>query len=143
LWSSVPDCTARGEYTNETRTCASCGSAFVFSAGEQRFYFDVRGFLNGPRRCSACRRLHERPTHIRYDERVVVEFCAGKSFSRVPIRRWCQRQIATQDGAPTEGIVRRFASGERLDDLAQSEDPDAIETIRRWCCSVLQQRARA
>lgn len=43
-----------------TLKCAKCGSAFVWTAGEQRFYKDLG--LNSPRNCKPCRELkrHER-----------------------------------------------------------------------------------
>jgi CxxC-x17-CxxC domain-containing protein len=34
--------------------CASCGSTFVFSAGEQRF-FRNKGYVNLPKHCRTCR----------------------------------------------------------------------------------------
>ena len=34
--------------------CRECGSAFVWSAGEQEFY-QQKGLLHEPQRCAACR----------------------------------------------------------------------------------------
>lgn len=35
-------------------TCVDCGSPFVFTGGEQRFYAE-KGFTNEPKRCKPCR----------------------------------------------------------------------------------------
>ena len=42
------------EFTDKMITCATCGTPFLFSAGEQGFYRD-RGFKNEPKRCKACK----------------------------------------------------------------------------------------
>ena len=41
-------------YEDRTLTCRDCGEAFIFSAGEQRFFAE-KGLLNVPQRCSGCR----------------------------------------------------------------------------------------
>ncbi|MGP6159363.1 MAG: zinc-ribbon domain containing protein [Vulcanimicrobiaceae bacterium] len=41
-------------YADESLTCTDCGTAFVFSAGEQEF-FATKGFQNKPNRCPECR----------------------------------------------------------------------------------------
>jgi len=50
------------EFADRRITCATCGTSFLFSAGEQAFYRD-RGFRNEPKRCKACkaRRLPGKP----------------------------------------------------------------------------------
>ena len=42
------------ETQDKNLTCTDCGSSFVFSAGEQRFYQE-KGFAHEPRRCRDCR----------------------------------------------------------------------------------------
>lgn len=42
------------EHTDRTLACKECGAAFVFSAGEQKFYRD-RNIQNEPKRCKPCR----------------------------------------------------------------------------------------
>jgi CxxC-x17-CxxC domain-containing protein len=42
------------EATDRQLTCKACGSEFLFTAGEQRFYKE-RGLTNDPKRCKACR----------------------------------------------------------------------------------------
>jgi len=38
--------------------CVDCHSAFIFSAGEQAFYWSKQ--LSEPKRCQACRELRKR-----------------------------------------------------------------------------------
>jgi CxxC-x17-CxxC domain-containing protein len=42
------------EATDRQLTCKDCGSEFLFTVGEQRF-FQERGLTNEPKRCKACR----------------------------------------------------------------------------------------
>jgi|SRR5436309_15793307 len=42
------------EFQDRNLTCSDCGSSFVFTAGEQRFYQE-KGFAHEPRRCKECR----------------------------------------------------------------------------------------
>lgn len=41
-------------YTEQTITCADCGTQFPFTASEQQFYAE-KGFTSAPRRCKSCR----------------------------------------------------------------------------------------
>ncbi len=41
-------------YEDKQLTCADCGTAFTFTAGEQEKYAQL-GFQNEPRRCGPCR----------------------------------------------------------------------------------------
>lgn len=41
-------------YADKTLTCRDCGTAFVFTSGEQDFYAQ-KGFTNEPSRCPSCR----------------------------------------------------------------------------------------
>lgn len=43
------------ERTDEPRTCCDCGTPYVFTVGEQRFY-ESKNF-HPPKRCPACRPL--------------------------------------------------------------------------------------
>jgi CxxC-x17-CxxC domain-containing protein len=42
------------EIQDKNLTCTDCGTSFVFTAGEQRFYQE-KGFGHEPRRCRDCR----------------------------------------------------------------------------------------
>jgi CxxC-x17-CxxC domain-containing protein len=41
-------------YADRTLVCRDCNAAFVFTAGEQEF-FAMKGLMNEPARCPACR----------------------------------------------------------------------------------------
>jgi CxxC-x17-CxxC domain-containing protein len=42
------------EFQDKVLTCIDCGADFVFTAGEQLFFFDKQ-FKNQPKRCKACK----------------------------------------------------------------------------------------
>ncbi len=42
------------EFQDKVLKCADCGSDFVFTAGEQLFFYDKQ-FKNAPKRCKACK----------------------------------------------------------------------------------------
>ena len=42
------------EFLDRLSTCADCGGDFIFTAGEQLFFFDKR-FINDPKRCKPCK----------------------------------------------------------------------------------------
>ena len=41
-------------FTDKTLQCLDCGESFTFTAEEQEF-FDSKGFVNEPKRCTLCR----------------------------------------------------------------------------------------
>ncbi|MBS1815266.1 MAG: zinc-ribbon domain containing protein [Acidobacteria bacterium] len=54
------------EFTDRILRCGDCGQDFVFTAGEQLFFFDKQ-FKNDPKRCKPCKAkratLHGRTMH--------------------------------------------------------------------------------
>jgi CxxC-x17-CxxC domain-containing protein len=42
------------EFQDKTLKCIDCGTDFVFTAGEQLFFYDKQ-FKNEPKRCKACK----------------------------------------------------------------------------------------
>lgn len=42
------------EFVDRLLTCADCGKEFIFTAGEQLFFFDKQ-FKNDPKRCKPCK----------------------------------------------------------------------------------------
>lgn len=42
------------EFMDRLLTCADCGGQFIFTAGEQLFFFDKQ-FKNDPKRCKPCK----------------------------------------------------------------------------------------
>jgi CxxC-x17-CxxC domain-containing protein len=45
-------------FVDKTLTCRDCGTAFIFTVGEQEFYAE-KGFTNEPTRCAPCRRANK------------------------------------------------------------------------------------
>ncbi|MCI0345211.1 MAG: zinc-ribbon domain-containing protein, partial [Chloroflexi bacterium] len=41
-------------YADRTLTCVDCGSEFIHSADDQRYYSE-KGFASDPKRCVSCR----------------------------------------------------------------------------------------
>jgi CxxC-x17-CxxC domain-containing protein len=46
------------KYTDKLLICADCGNEFVFSAGEQLFFFDKQ-FRNDPKHCKPCKAIRQ------------------------------------------------------------------------------------
>ncbi len=42
------------QFQDRTLQCVDCGADFVFTAGEQHFFFD-KAFKNEPKRCKGCK----------------------------------------------------------------------------------------
>jgi CxxC-x17-CxxC domain-containing protein len=42
------------EFQDKVLTCVDCGAEFVFTAGEQLFFYDKQ-FKNEPKRCKTCK----------------------------------------------------------------------------------------
>ena len=42
------------DFVDRILCCSDCGSDFIFTAGEQLFFFD-RQFKNDPKRCKLCK----------------------------------------------------------------------------------------
>ena len=49
------------KFLDKALTCADCGEEFVFTAGEQLFFFDKQ-FRNDPKRCKGCKAKRLRPS---------------------------------------------------------------------------------
>ncbi|HEY6486289.1 MAG TPA: zinc-ribbon domain-containing protein [Candidatus Cybelea sp.] len=43
------------QHQDETLKCTVCAREFTFSAGEQHYYYDVKGWDGKPKRCRDCR----------------------------------------------------------------------------------------
>jgi CxxC-x17-CxxC domain-containing protein len=48
------------EFMDRLLTCADCGGQFIFTAGEQLFFFDKQ-FKNDPKRCKPCKSKRSTP----------------------------------------------------------------------------------
>lgn len=67
------------DFVDREQKCISCGGTFVFSAGEQAFFYD-KGFQNDPRHCKLCKRSkserHEgKPPRSAVETRVTCSAC--------------------------------------------------------------------
>jgi CxxC-x17-CxxC domain-containing protein len=59
--------------------CVDCGAMFVFSAGEQQFFFE-KGFTNDPKRCKQCKAKRQGATGRRQMEtHVTCSQCGGQT----------------------------------------------------------------
>ncbi len=54
---------------DEEKTCVDCGSTFVFSGAEQKYWYEELGFpvYSRPKRCVACRRAYRRQRETQKD----------------------------------------------------------------------------
>ena len=55
-------------YTDRTLTCADCGVEFIHSAADQEYY-QQKGFVSDPKRCSSCRASRRASRDSGYDAR--------------------------------------------------------------------------
>ncbi len=53
------------EYQDKMLKCKDCGDEFVWTAGEQEFFFS-RGFKNKPTRCKECRKKNRQKVETEY-----------------------------------------------------------------------------
>ncbi len=87
------------EFQDKVLTCIDCGTAFVFTAGEQLFFHD-KHFKNEPKRCKACK-----------SKRVAVLSASpavagnGARYQRVETRAVCSQcgKDTTVPFRPTQG----------------------------------------
>jgi len=66
------------DFLDKELKCTSCGSTFVFSAGEQQFYHD-KGFTNTPKRCRRCRSGLGANVRVRTDTLVNCADCGRET----------------------------------------------------------------
>jgi CxxC-x17-CxxC domain-containing protein len=60
------------EFVDRELTCVQCSKTFIFSSGEQQYFFD-KGFNNDPKRCKQCNALGGR--RVRVETRVKCSEC--------------------------------------------------------------------
>jgi CxxC-x17-CxxC domain-containing protein len=87
------------EFQDKVLTCIDCGAQFIFTAGEQLFFYDKQ-FKNEPKRCKACKSkrvavLNAAPAPQREPAR----------YSRVETRATCSQcgKETTVPFKPTQG----------------------------------------
>lgn len=77
------------EFVDRLLTCADCGGEFIFTAGEQLFFFDKQ-FKNDPKRCKPCK-----------FKRAGVGLRAGANSSTVVLSRTETRTKCSECGIET------------------------------------------
>ena len=82
-------------YEDKTLICRFCGSKFIFTAGEQRF-FEEHALMNEPQHCPRCRRARRRAA---YEKREMFEvICAGcGTLAKVPFEPDPERAVYCAD----------------------------------------------
>lgn len=85
------------EFQDKLLKCVDCGTEFVFTAGEQLFFFDKQ-FKNEPKRCKPCKA--KRVSLVGNSTATPVP-----SFSRVETRTVCSQcgKETTVPFKPTQG----------------------------------------
>jgi CxxC-x17-CxxC domain-containing protein len=63
-------------YADKTLVCRDCGADFVFTVGEQEF-FAMKGLMNEPSRCPACRALRRAGRFGRAPRQMTQVICAA------------------------------------------------------------------
>ena len=82
-------------FEDRTLTCVDCGAEFTFTASEQEF-FSEKGYVNDPKRCSACRDTRKRQ---RRDERPMYEAVCAECGAKttVPFQPTGERPVYCSD----------------------------------------------
>ena len=88
------------EFQDKTLKCVDCGADFVFTAGEQLFFYDKQ-FKNEPKRCKACK--GKRMSHIGHT--VTSSPGHGGGYQKVETRTTCSGcgKETTVPFKPTQG----------------------------------------
>lgn len=96
------------EFTDRVLKCVDCGAEFVFTAGEQQFFYDKQ-FKNDPKRCKQCKAKHARGgSRERTETRINCSRCGEETTvpfkptqGRPVLCRSCfQQQKSPQASAP-------------------------------------------
>jgi CxxC-x17-CxxC domain-containing protein len=77
------------EFVDRLLTCADCGGEFIFTAGEQLFFFDKQ-FKNDPKRCKPCK-----------SKRASVSLRPGSGPAAAGISRTETRTVCSECGIET------------------------------------------
>ena len=90
------------EFVDRLLTCADCGGEFIFTAGEQLFFFDKQ-FKNDPKRCKPCKSKRAGAA-----ARAVGAGPAAAGISRTETRTTCSECgiETTVPFKPTQGTTR-------------------------------------
>jgi CxxC-x17-CxxC domain-containing protein len=88
------------EFQDKVLTCIDCGDSFIFTAGEQLFFYDKQ-FKNEPKRCKACK--SKRVAVLNTSAPIMRE--THQQHSRVETRATCSQcgKETTVPFRPTQG----------------------------------------
>lgn len=120
------------EFTDRILRCGDCGQDFVFTAGEQLFFFDKQ-FKNDPKRCKPCKAkragVHGRPSQdgkllpvARTETRTTCSSCGIETT--VPFRPTqgrpvlCRSCFQQKPVAPVTDAVAEMAAAASLEQMS-------------------------
>jgi CxxC-x17-CxxC domain-containing protein len=85
------------EFQDKILKCIDCGADFIFTAGEQLFFYDKQ-FKNEPKRCKPCKTK-------RVASLGVPTIVAGSGYNKVETRTTCSQcgKDTTVPFRPTQG----------------------------------------
>jgi CxxC-x17-CxxC domain-containing protein len=67
------------EFIDRVLKCHDCGAEFVFTAGEQLFFYD-KNFTNDPKHCKQCKAKRVRGSQrVRSETRTTCSACAAET----------------------------------------------------------------
>lgn len=97
------------EFVDRILKCSDCGTEFVFTAGEQLFFYDKQ-FKNDPKHCKQCKGKRAKGGRVRAETRTTCSECSAETT--VPFKPTqgrpvlCRSCFQKQQGsAPTVAIV--------------------------------------
>ncbi len=66
------------EFTDRVLKCVDCGAEFVFTAGEQLFFYDKQ-FKNDPKHCKQCKAKRVSGGRVRTETRTACSECGAET----------------------------------------------------------------
>jgi CxxC-x17-CxxC domain-containing protein len=68
------------DFVDRELKCIECGATFVFTAGEQVFFREMK-FEHDPRQCKRCRATRNRSARkpVRFESRVICAECGSET----------------------------------------------------------------
>lgn len=66
------------EFVDKILICADCGNEFIFTAGEQLFFYDKQ-FRNDPKRCKTCKAKRASGGAVRSETRTTCSECGTET----------------------------------------------------------------
>jgi CxxC-x17-CxxC domain-containing protein len=104
------------EFVDRILKCIDCGNDFVFTAGEQQFFYDKQ-FKNDPKHCKQCKAKRAKgSSKVRSETRTTCSQCGEETT--VPFK-------------PTQGrpVLCRVCFTQRRTPAQQKQEDDAIRSL--------------